>query len=188
MIGRGIGIPFRHGTGGGGTSIPPEIKKSIIAWYSPKKQKLNNYDVIESYADDFTKWRIENTGVTSTQKKIVVAAGDSFTEAIFTAFTDENGLKGKQSPEFWDAEWNCWKSYAYHIAKRNEMIFYPNGVSGSTIHDNGNENAFCKERYKNTNKIPLDTDYLILMFGLNENNLVTDDKIGDKNSVDDTTW
>jgi hypothetical protein len=62
------------------------------------------------------------------------------------------------------------------------------GVSGSTIHDNGNENAFCKERYKNTNKIPLDTDYLILMFGLNENNLVTDNKIGDKNSVDDTTW
>ena len=55
--------------------IPPAIKKSIIAWYSPKKQKLNNYDVIESYADDFTKWRIENTGVTSTQKKIVIAAG-----------------------------------------------------------------------------------------------------------------
>lgn len=75
MIGRGIGIPFRHGTGGGGTSIPPEIKKSIIAWYSPYKQKLTNYDVIESYADDFTKWRIENTGVTSTQKKIVIAAG-----------------------------------------------------------------------------------------------------------------
>lgn len=75
MIGRGIGIPFRHGTGGGGTSIPPEIKKSIVAWYSPYKQKLTNYDVIESYADDFTKWRIENTGVTSTQKKIVIAAG-----------------------------------------------------------------------------------------------------------------
>lgn len=73
MIGRGIGIPFRHGTGGG-TSIPPEIKKSIIAWYSPYKQKLTNFDVIESYADDFTKWRIENTGVTSTQKKIVIAA------------------------------------------------------------------------------------------------------------------
>lgn len=75
MIGRGIGIPFRHGTSGGGTSIPPEIKKSIVAWYSPYKQKLNNYDVIESYADDFTKWRIESTGVTSTQKKIVIAAG-----------------------------------------------------------------------------------------------------------------
>lgn len=74
MIGRGIGIPFRHGTGGG-TSIPPEIKKNIIAWYNPKKQGMTNFDVIESYADDFTKWRIENTGVTSTQKKIVIAAG-----------------------------------------------------------------------------------------------------------------
>lgn len=56
MIGRGIGIPFRRGTGGGGTSIPPEIKKSIIAWYSPYKQKLTNYDVIEAYIEDFTKW------------------------------------------------------------------------------------------------------------------------------------
>jgi hypothetical protein len=74
MIGRGIGIPFRRGTGGG-TSIPPEIKKNIIAWYDPKKQGMTNFDVIESYADDFTKWRIENTGVTSTQKKIVIAAG-----------------------------------------------------------------------------------------------------------------
>lgn len=65
-----------------GTPTPPEpeqpdwFKESIVAWYSPYcKQKLTNYDVIESYADDFTKWRIENTGVTSTQKKIVIAAG-----------------------------------------------------------------------------------------------------------------
>lgn len=56
MIGRGIGIPFRHGTGGGGTSIPPEIKKSIVAWYDPKKQGLTNYDVIEAYTEDFKKW------------------------------------------------------------------------------------------------------------------------------------
>ena len=54
--------------------IPPAIKKSIIAWYSPKKQKLTNYDVIESYAEDFTRWRIDNTGVTTTQKKITIAA------------------------------------------------------------------------------------------------------------------
>lgn len=61
MIGRGIGIPFRRGTGGGGTiDIPPAIKKSIIAWYSPKKQKLTNYDVIESYTEDFTNWAYRN--------------------------------------------------------------------------------------------------------------------------------
>ena len=71
MIGRGIGIPFRHGTGGGigipfrhgtggGTSIPPEIKKNIIAWYDPKKQGMTNYDVIEAYVEDFTKWAYRN--------------------------------------------------------------------------------------------------------------------------------
>lgn len=26
--------------------IPPEIKDALVAWYSPKKQKLTNYDVI----------------------------------------------------------------------------------------------------------------------------------------------
>lgn len=59
MIGRGIGIPFRHGTSGG-TSIPPEIKKSIVAWYDPKKQGMTNYDVIEAYIEDFTKWVYRN--------------------------------------------------------------------------------------------------------------------------------
>lgn len=54
---------------------PDWFKDSVIALYDPASQGMTNYDVIESYADDFTKWRIENTGVTSTQKKIVIAAG-----------------------------------------------------------------------------------------------------------------
>jgi|GEM_PF-1536716 hypothetical protein len=73
-----IGIPsvgFPSASGGGGLSWPAGMKEHIKAWYDPKKQGMTNYDVIESYADDFTKWRIENTGVTSTQKKIVIAAG-----------------------------------------------------------------------------------------------------------------
>lgn len=75
MIGRGIGIPFRHGTGGGGTTdIPPAIKKSIIAWYSPKKQKLTNYDVIEAYTEDFTTWTVNKKGVIAnvTSKSITI--------------------------------------------------------------------------------------------------------------------
>lgn len=56
-------------------NIPPEYRDDVVVYYSPTKQKLTNYDVIESYADDFTKWKNENTGVTSTQKKIVIAAG-----------------------------------------------------------------------------------------------------------------
>lgn len=35
--------------------IPPEIKKSIVAWYDPKKQGMTNYDVIEAYTEDFSK-------------------------------------------------------------------------------------------------------------------------------------
>ena len=73
-----IGIPsvgFPSASGGGGLSWPTGMKEHIKAWYDPKKQGMTNFDVIESYADDFTKWKIENTGVTSTQKKIVIAAG-----------------------------------------------------------------------------------------------------------------
>lgn len=47
-----------------GTPTPPEpeqpdwFKESIVAWYSPYcKQRMTNYDVIESYVTDFTTWR-----------------------------------------------------------------------------------------------------------------------------------
>lgn len=74
MIGRGIGIPFRHGTGGGGITIPPKIKEALVCWYSPRKQKLTEYDVIESYAEDFTTWdKFPNRGtVTVTQNTIII--------------------------------------------------------------------------------------------------------------------
>lgn len=35
--------------------IPPEIKDAIVAWYSPCKQRITNYDVIETYVEDFSK-------------------------------------------------------------------------------------------------------------------------------------
>lgn len=49
-----------------GTPTPPEpeqpdwFKQSIVAWYSPCKQKLTNYDVIEAYAEDFSKFPWNN--------------------------------------------------------------------------------------------------------------------------------
>lgn len=54
--------------------IPPELKKVLVAWYSPKKQKLNNYDVIESYAEDFTRLNYyEHRGtINRTSNKIVI--------------------------------------------------------------------------------------------------------------------
>lgn len=71
--------------------IPPEYRDDVVVWYSPKKQRLTNYDVIESYAEDFTYWTLDNTGITSTPKKIVIPTGTELKYVIafrgFNSFT-----------------------------------------------------------------------------------------------------
>lgn len=56
------------------SKIPPEYRDDVVVWYSPKKQKLTNYDVIESYAEDFTNWAYRNTRGTAkiTNNTIVI--------------------------------------------------------------------------------------------------------------------
>lgn len=53
---------------------PDWFKESIVAWYSPVKQKLTNYDVIEAYVEDFTKWAYRNSRGTAkiTNNTIVI--------------------------------------------------------------------------------------------------------------------
>lgn len=79
------------------SKIPPEYRDDVIVWYSPKKQRLTNYDVIESYAEDFTYWTINNTSITSAQKKIVIPAGTELKYVIayrgFNASTDGFDIK-----------------------------------------------------------------------------------------------
>ena len=79
------------------SKIPPEYRDDVVVWYSPKKQRLTNYDVIESYAEDFTYWTINNTSITSTQKKIVIPAGTELKYAIafrgFNSSTDGFDIK-----------------------------------------------------------------------------------------------
>lgn len=48
--------------------IPPEIKDALVAWYSPKKQKLSNYDVIESYIIDFTTFNNRDDAIINNNK------------------------------------------------------------------------------------------------------------------------
>lgn len=57
--------------------IPANIKNAIKAWYDPKKQKLTNYDVIESYTEDFTSnnWKHSNS-VTITRNSFRLTYGD----------------------------------------------------------------------------------------------------------------
>lgn len=58
-----IGIPsvgFPSASGGGGLSWPAGMKEHIKAWYDPKKQGMTNFDVIEAYAEDFSKFPWNN--------------------------------------------------------------------------------------------------------------------------------
>lgn len=77
--------------GGGGLSWPAGMKEHIKAWYDPAKQGMTNYDVIEAYVEDFTYWTLDNTGITSTPKKIVIPAGTELKYVIafrgFNSFT-----------------------------------------------------------------------------------------------------
>jgi hypothetical protein len=52
---------------------------------------MTNYDVIEAYVEDFTYWTLDNTGITSTPKKIVIPTGTELKYVIafrgFNSFT-----------------------------------------------------------------------------------------------------
>lgn len=88
-----IGIPSVGfpSASGGGLAWPAGLKESIKAIYDPAKQGMTNYDVIEAYAEDFTYWTLDNTGITSPPKKIVISAGTELKYVIafrgFNSFT-----------------------------------------------------------------------------------------------------
>lgn len=65
----GIGVPDG---GKKGLVWPKGLKESIKAIYDPAKQGMTNYDVIESYAEDFTIWgkKPERATITVTNKTI----------------------------------------------------------------------------------------------------------------------
>lgn len=61
-----IGIPSVGfpSASGGGLVWPAGMKEHIKAWYDPKKQGITNFDVIESYTEDFTTWRyLDSRGI-----------------------------------------------------------------------------------------------------------------------------
>ena len=110
--------------------------------------------------------------------KKIAFCGDSFTEAT------------NLGKNLYDNFIGCYKSFGWRIANRNKMELYHDGISGSTMHvvnkENPNDNhPFAYERYKN---VPVDCDYIILQFGLNESNIAnSDDTKGTKDSTDTTT-
>ena len=98
--------------GGGGLVWPKGLKESIKAWYDPKKQGLTNYDVIESYAEDFSKFPWNNkkekyTG-TLTPNTLTITNVAVTSALIYTNSKPENfkvyitGIKDNQQVIFGD--------------------------------------------------------------------------------------
>lgn len=76
---------------------PDWFTSSVKAIYDPASQGMTNYDVIEAYVEDFTYWTLDNTGITSTPKKIVIPTGTELKYVIayrgFNSFTDGFHIK-----------------------------------------------------------------------------------------------
>lgn len=145
-----------------------------------KKCIVSLYDFINDYIDTDNEY----DGNILKGKKWT-ACGDSFTEGDFTGFVDENGLSGKNSPVIYDGNREMYKTYPWWIAERNNMELVNEAKCGSkfTNVDNATSGNVFSLRYKN---VPLDSDYITFMFGLNEVGL-TDAQIGTESDSDITT-
>lgn len=114
------------------------------------------------------------------------ACGDSFTEGDFSGYTAPDGFRKEESPFLYDAELGMYKTYPWQIAKRNNMTLINEALRGSTLalsreyialrEKTGEERPdtkllsnlyrpFALERYT---RIPADTDYCTLWFGIND--------------------
>lgn len=66
------------------SKIPANIKNAIKAIYDPKKQGMTNFDVIESYTEDFTTWRYLDSRGTAvvTPNKITITESFATTNIV----------------------------------------------------------------------------------------------------------
>ena len=95
------GLTALWGIDGNRPPIPPTLRTALVAWYNTEIQKATNFDVIESYAEDFTtsKW-IEYKGsravvdVTAKGFHLTKAlAADNFLETRAEKYTPEMVVK-----------------------------------------------------------------------------------------------
>lgn len=76
-----VGFPSASG---GGLAWPAGLKESIKAIYDPASQGMTNYDVIESYIEDFTTWNYLSSrgSATVTTNKIIITKSFGNTQNI----------------------------------------------------------------------------------------------------------
>ena len=99
--------------------------------------------------------------------KTLVTCGDSFTEGDFWDYIDASGKNDKFSPEIYDSEWKCYKTYPYWIAKRNDMKLVNMAKCGSTLALPAEKKFECFVEEK-LHLVPKDADYILFKFGIND--------------------
>lgn len=137
-----IGIPSVGfpSASGGGLAWPAGMKESIKAIYDPAKQGMTNYDVIESYAEDFSKFPWNNkkekyTG-TLTPNTLTITNVAVTSALIYTNSKPENfkvyitGIKDNQQVIF-----------GYDTSTYRALIVEKDGVYDVNWEDN--HHAYC---------------------------------------------
>lgn len=68
------GLTARWGVDGNRPPMPPALHTALVAWYNTEIQHATNFDVIESYADDFTTWAYNTSRgtLTRTPSKVII--------------------------------------------------------------------------------------------------------------------
>lgn len=80
------GLTARWGIDGDRPPMPPALRTALVAWYNTEIQRATNFDVIESYANDWAVgWSNPLTG-TFTSKSITLAAGTVASGTITQCF------------------------------------------------------------------------------------------------------
>ena len=76
------GLTARWGIDGNRPPMPPALRTALVAWYNTEIQRATNFDVIESYAEDFTTSRWENHSGGTRVVADVTAKGIHLTNAL----------------------------------------------------------------------------------------------------------
>lgn len=69
------GLTARWGIDGDRPPMPPALRTALVAWYNTEIQHATNFDVIESYANDWSVGWSNPLAGTFTSKSITLAAG-----------------------------------------------------------------------------------------------------------------
>lgn len=84
------GLTARWGIDGNRPPIPPALRTALVAWYNTEIQRATNFDVIESYANDWSVGWNNLLAGTFTSKSITLAAGTVVSGTIAQRFNASN--------------------------------------------------------------------------------------------------